>query len=114
MRFVLSSVLVGAAALLSTTALAETFSATSRVSAVTVYPSEALITRTAEVTLPAGRHRIVISGMPFVDEIESLRVSHPGVRRIGLYLRESFPVLEDASTPEQGRLRRAWQKSRTR
>lgn len=101
MRFVLSSVLVGAAALLSTTALAETFSATSRVSAVTVYPSEALITRTAEVTLPAGRHRIVISGMPFVDEIESLRVSHPGVRRIGLYLRESFPVLEDASTPEQ-------------
>ncbi|MFY1713194.1 DUF4139 domain-containing protein [Tritonibacter mobilis] len=101
MRFVLSSVLVGAAALLSTTALAETFSATSRVSAVTVYPSEALITRTAEVTLPAGRHRIVISGMPFVDEIESLRISHPGVRRIGLYLRESFPVLEDASTPEQ-------------
>ncbi|MBW3244856.1 DUF4139 domain-containing protein [Epibacterium sp. DP7N7-1] len=101
MRFVLSSVLVGAAALLSTTVLAETFSATSRVSAVTVYPSEALITRTAEVTLPAGRHRIVISGMPFVDEIESLRISHPGVRRIGLYLRESFPVLEDASTPEQ-------------
>lgn len=101
MRFVLSSVLVGAAALLSTTALAESFTAASRVSAVTVYPSEALMTRTAEVTLPAGRHRIIITGMPFVDEVETLQVTHPGVRRVGLYLRESFPVLEEAATPEQ-------------
>ena len=54
MRVLLSSALLGAAALMSTTALADTFSATSRVSAVTVYPSEALITRTAEVELLDG------------------------------------------------------------
>jgi len=101
MRVLLSSALIGAAALMSTTALADTFSATSRVSAVTVYPSEALITRTAEVELPAGRHRILIGGMPFIDEIEGLQVIHPGVRRVGLYMREGYPVLQDASTPER-------------
>lgn len=101
MRVLLSSALLGVAALMSTTALADTFSATSRVSAVTVYPSEALITRTAEVELPAGRHRILIGGMPFIDEIEGLQVIHPGVRRVGLYMREGYPVLQDASTPER-------------
>jgi len=101
MRVLLSSALLGAAALMTSTALADTFSAKSRVSAVTVYPSEALITRTAEVELPAGRHRILIGGMPFLDRVDNLQVTHPGVRRIGLYLREGFPVLEDISTPER-------------
>ena len=39
--------------------------------------------------------------MPFIDEIEGLQVIHPGVRRVGLYMREGYPVLQDASTPER-------------
>ena len=97
MRFVLSL----SAMLMASAASADTFTVASRVSAVTVYPSEALITRKAELDLPAGRHRIVVRGLPYVDLVSMLQVNHPGLERVGLFLREDFPVLEDPDTPER-------------
>ncbi|TNJ41382.1 DUF4139 domain-containing protein [Phaeobacter sp. B1627] len=97
MRFILSL----SATLMASAALADTYSVASRVSAVTVYPSEALITRKAELEVPAGRHRIVVRGLPDVELVSMLQVNHPGLERMGLYLRQDFPVHEDLDTPER-------------
>ena len=98
MRFVLPLV----ASLLASTAMAETYTAQSRVSAVTVYPSEARITRTAEVTLPAGRHRLVIGGLPYDPEaLETLQISHPGLTRVAMHIGAGFPVIAQGETAEK-------------
>lgn len=82
--------------------MAETFSAQSRVSAVTIYPSEARITRTAEVTLPAGSHRLVIGGLPYEEAaLESLQISHPGVTRVAMHIGEGFPVIAKGASEER-------------
>ncbi|NIZ13114.1 DUF4139 domain-containing protein [Phaeobacter sp. HF9A] len=98
MRFLLPL----AASLLASTALAETFVTQSTVSDVTVYPSQARITRSAEITLPQGRHRIVIKGLPASEEVrDNLRIHHPGLERVALRMRRDFPVIETPDSPER-------------
>lgn len=71
-----------ASALLSTSflvpAFAADFNATSKIDAVTVYPQGADVTRVAEVSVPAGDHRIILSDLPASVDPRSIRVEGEG------------------------------------
>lgn len=97
--FSLLAALLGSS-ILSTASWAETFVAHSRVSEVTIHPSVALISRHAEVELPAGRHRIELSGIPY-DDVAGLRILHPGAARLGLFLRQGYPALVEVENPDR-------------
>lgn len=58
------------------------WSADSVVSAVTVYPDRALVSRSVKVQVPAGAHTVVVSGLPVQIETDSLRVEGPGGTKI--------------------------------
>ncbi len=72
MRYLLSVSLLG---LMASGALADEFTLDSTVSAVTVYPAGATITRAAGFDIPAGRHKIIISDIPYLFAQETLRVT---------------------------------------
>ncbi|MBR1777149.1 MAG: mucoidy inhibitor MuiA family protein [Alphaproteobacteria bacterium] len=57
---------------------AKEIDALSEISAVTVFPDRADISRTAELTLPAGKHTVVFNGLPAGLITESLRVAGKG------------------------------------
>lgn len=61
--------LIYSLALLPTLLHAETFTIETNVSAVTVYPEGAQITRTGAFDVPAGRHRLVLLGTPKSDDV---------------------------------------------
>lgn len=66
-------------------AQADVIKADSRITAVTVYPGQALVTRSASVTLPAGAHQISFENIiPQVDE-NSIRVSGAGSAKVKLF-----------------------------
>ena len=71
MRYFLSVSLVS---LVASGALAAEFTLDSAVSAVTVYPEGATITRSMEFDIPAGKHRLIISDIPHQFARESLRI----------------------------------------
>ncbi|MCF6274067.1 MAG: mucoidy inhibitor MuiA family protein [Rhodobacteraceae bacterium] len=60
--------------LMASGVLAAEFTLDSEVSAATVYPVGALITRSMEFDVPAGRHRLIISDVPYQFARESLRI----------------------------------------
>lgn len=60
------------------TAAAEEITAISRISAVTVFPDRADISRTATLTVPAGKSTIVFNELPAGLITDSLRVSEKG------------------------------------
>ncbi|HHM04661.1 MAG TPA: mucoidy inhibitor MuiA family protein [Gammaproteobacteria bacterium] len=57
---------------------AATLEVDSRISAVTLYPDRAQVTRTLSVELPAGDSRIVVSGLPATLADNALRVAGHG------------------------------------
>ncbi len=66
-------------------AQADVIKADSRITAVTVYPGQALVTRSATVELPAGSHQIAFENIiPQVDE-NSIRVSGAGSAKVKLF-----------------------------
>jgi uncharacterized protein (TIGR02231 family) len=72
---------------------AETIAANSKISAVTVYPGSARITRTSQVELTSGTHSIVYEGIVPVFDENSLTVSGKGTARVkilGAYLKQEF------------------------
>ncbi|MFB2594783.1 DUF4139 domain-containing protein [Paracoccus sp. p4-l81] len=75
--------LITAALILPLPMLADSFDAQSRVSAVTLYPWGASVTRQAEVTLPKGSHEIVLTDLPQGTDAASLRVQMPGGVTLG-------------------------------
>jgi uncharacterized protein (TIGR02231 family) len=71
--------LPAAAALLGLgVAHADTLNATGRIHAATVYQDRAVVSRTAEVTLPAGEHEIIFDGLPLNLIEDSLQVTGLG------------------------------------
>jgi uncharacterized protein (TIGR02231 family) len=74
-------------------AQADVIKADSKITAVTVYPGQALVTRSASVELPAGSHQIVFENIiPQIDE-NSIRVSGAGnakVKLFGAQLKRAF------------------------
>jgi uncharacterized protein (TIGR02231 family) len=59
-------------------ALAADFAATSHIDRVTVYPQGADVTRMADVTIPAGEHRIILADLPASIDPRSIRVEGEG------------------------------------
>lgn len=79
-------------ALLATPALSDTIEAPGPVTAVTLYPSGATVTRTVTFTAPAGTHDIVVPGLPYTLAAEGLRVTAPeGVVIGAISLAEARP-----------------------
>lgn len=75
------------------TAQAETIVADSKISAVTVYPGSARVTREAKIPLSVGTHSIVFEGIVPVFDESSLTVSGEGTARVkilGGYLKQEY------------------------
>ncbi|WP_372571452.1 DUF4139 domain-containing protein [Ruegeria jejuensis] len=79
---------------------ADVIPATSKVTEVTMHPDSATILRTGSVEIPAGKHRLVLRGVPDSAAAESLRVTVSGVRQIGTIIRDDFSPPHDATAPE--------------
>ncbi len=69
---------------------AEEFALTSDVSAVTIYPQGATVTRVIPFDLPAGQHDLILTDLPHSTPIHSLRVSVDGARMGSLAVRSDF------------------------
>jgi len=95
------------AALLATTALpvcADTIAATSRITAVTVYPDGAKLTREVTFTAPAaGSHELLVTDLPYDSDPGLIRRAPSEGLQVGAFaLRaDRLPPREDPLTPEQ-------------
>lgn len=101
------------ALLLATTAcpaFADTIPATSDITAVTVYPSGAKITRTVTFTAPsAGTHELLVTDLPAATEAGLMQIAAPEGINFGAFsLRDDrLPPREEPLTPEQEAARAA-------
>ena len=87
---------------------AAALAAPSTITAVTVYPDRTAVTRTAQLTLPAGPQTVVFDPLPVTLIPTSLRVSGKGaatVRILGVELTDRFS--ETSALPELNELRTA-------
>lgn len=73
---------------------ADDFPVSSRVSAATVFPQGATLTRVAQLSVPAGRHQLILTDMPVIDPA-SLRLSAPGVTIGAIRYRQDFTPPRD-------------------
>ncbi|MGR3321897.1 MAG: DUF4139 domain-containing protein [Pseudooceanicola sp.] len=83
--------------LLPLPAWAADFTLDSRVTAATVFPAGAALTREAEFDLPAGTHRLIVPDMP-VRDAEGLRVTAGGVTLGSVTIRDDLTPPRDAET----------------
>ncbi|HMS94581.1 MAG TPA: mucoidy inhibitor MuiA family protein, partial [Tabrizicola sp.] len=100
MRSLLSLLLVTTAL----PALADTIPATSRITAVTVYPEGAKLTREVIFTVPAaGSHELLVTDLPSVDDLIVARIAGGEGLQVGAYniRTDRLPPREDPLTPEQ-------------
>lgn len=75
---------------------ADEFVVDSRVTAATVFPYGASLTRQADFTIPAGRHQLILTDMPMIDPA-ALRLSVPGATVGAIRYRDDFvPPRSDA------------------
>jgi uncharacterized protein (TIGR02231 family) len=95
------------AALLATTALpafADTIAATSRITAVTVYPDGARLTREVTFSAPeAGSHELLVTDLPFDSDPGLIRLAGAEGLQVGAFnLRaDRLPAREDPLTDDQ-------------
>ena len=95
------------AALLASTALpacADTIAATSRITAVTVYPDGARLTREVTFAAPsAGSHELLVTDLPYDSDPSLIRLVAAEGLQVGAFaLRaDRLPPREDPLTPEQ-------------
>ncbi len=95
------------AALLASTALpafADTIAATSRITAVTVYPDGARLTREVRFSAPsAGSHELLVTDLPYDSDPGLIRLAPSDGLQLGAFnLRaDRLPPREDPLTPEQ-------------
>jgi hypothetical protein len=95
------------AALLASTALpafADTIAATSRITAVTVYPDGAKLTREVSFTAPAaGSHELLVTDMPYGSDPGLIRLAPSEGLQLGAFnLRaDRLPPREDPRTEDQ-------------
>jgi uncharacterized protein (TIGR02231 family) len=82
-------------------ALADTILATSRVTAVTIYPDGAQVTREVAFSAPAGSHEVLITDLPGDTEADLLRVASSDTDLGSFALREErLPPRDDAISAE--------------
>ena len=95
------------ALLLATTALpalAETITAASRITAVTIYPEGAKLTREVTFTAPAaGRHELLVTDLPGGSEAGLIQLAPGAGVQLGAFNLRSdrLPPREDPLTPDQ-------------
>jgi uncharacterized protein (TIGR02231 family) len=91
------------ALLLPCPALADTIAAQSRITAVTVYPQSALVTREVSFDAPAGSNDLVITDLPMGTSAEMIRLTADEGTALGAYaLRtDRLPPQLMPETPEQ-------------
>ncbi|MFO7757018.1 MAG: DUF4139 domain-containing protein [Roseovarius sp.] len=92
MRFLVLPLLICA-----TPVLAEEIALSSRVSAVTLYPQGATVTREVPVTAPAGAHDLILADLPRDTPLASARVTVEGARMGGITTRTDFVPPRDMS-----------------
>ncbi|MGJ8622038.1 MAG: mucoidy inhibitor MuiA family protein [Yoonia sp.] len=87
---------------LAAPAFAETFTADPRVDTVTIYPGLASVSRLITLDLPAGRHDVIVPGLPEGLSPQGLRVSAPVGTQLGAVnlANDRLPVTPDQSSPE--------------
>lgn len=84
MRPVLLTALSLAALAVAAPALGAEIDAASRIDSVTLYPDAAVVTRVAEIALPAGESRLVFHGLPGGLDPATLRIGGEGEARLVL------------------------------
>lgn len=82
---------------LTTPAIADTIIGQARIDTVTIYPGQATVSRDIALTLPAGRHEILVPGLPATLDPAGLRLSAPAGVQIGAVslARDRLPVTPD-------------------
>ncbi len=102
MRYFLSVSLVS---LLASGALAAEFTLDSTVSAATVFPNGATITRSMDFDIPAGRHRLTISDIPYEFAKQTLRIYGGEGLQIGAtQISRSRSVVDDLQLEKRAQL----------
>ncbi len=76
--------------LVASPVLADDLAVTSRVSAATVYPEGATVTREAAFSAPAGEHELILTDLPRDTPLASVRVALDGARLGGVRTREDY------------------------
>ena len=98
-----------AAACLVTTALPPAFAgeipALSRIDSVTVFPSGAEVTRSAEARLEAGEHSLIFDGLPGDLQAETIRVEGTSSGSIEIGSVDSKPIYLPSTTLDESRQR---------
>lgn len=101
MRVWICAALMGPALLAGGAGLADTITATSKVTAVTIYPQGAMVTREVTFTAPAGRHDVLVSDLPGSTEPQLLRVTSMDTELGPFTLREErLPPRTHPKSPE--------------
>ena len=87
---------------LTAPAFADTIIGQARVDTVTIYPGQTTVARDITLTLPAGRHDIIVPGLPRNLDPQGLRLSAPDGVQIGAVnlARDRLPVTPDQDRPE--------------
>ncbi|MEP1329612.1 mucoidy inhibitor MuiA family protein [Pseudophaeobacter sp.] len=79
---------------------ADDIAVTSRVAEVTVFPQAAEITRRADLDLPAGHHRLILSNIPRTADLSTLQIDLTGADQTALLFREDGVPPRDGNDPE--------------
>lgn len=81
---------------------ADTIQAPGKVTAVTLYPSGATVTRTVRFTAPAGTHEVIVPGLPGDTMAETLRIRAPAGVTVGAtsLAVDRQPAVPDLASPE--------------
>lgn len=93
--------------LIASSALGDDIPAESDITAVTLYPAAAMITRTVPFVATAGDHRILIADMPDYFDFQTMRITGQGAFRLGAFeLRaDNLAPSEPVETPESRALK---------
>ncbi len=82
-------------------AFADDFALSSDVSAVTLYPQGATITRVVPYTIPAGQHQLILTDLPLSTPLASVRVQVTGAKMGSVSARNDFiPPRSEEETSE--------------
>lgn len=89
--------------LLALPALSDTIAVPSEITAVTVYPYGAEVTRVVGFSAPAGRHEVLITDLPAQTEPNLIRLAAPPGLTLGAFSLRSdrLPPRDDDLTPAQ-------------
>ncbi len=84
---------------LASPALAERIESTSRVSHVILYPQGASVTRSVEISAPAGQHEVILPDLPAGTDPNALRIKTSGATLGSVALQSGRALPDNAEKP---------------